>query len=116
MPRKQIKPERRYLAMWDCYGLESLFDITDSDHDAMIAGLKGETFRTPYNISMMIMRAKFNTQRSYEIYAFTTEPDVDYGMIEAMFKESPQTIVELIRSRGHKIHSDYHPNDRRVIV
>lgn len=116
MPKKQIKPERRYLAMWDCYGLESLFDITNHDHDAMIAGLKGETFKIPYNISMMIMRAKFNTQRSYEIYAFTAGPDIDYDTIVDMFKTSPQVIVDAIRKNGHMIHSDHSPNQQKVIV
>jgi hypothetical protein len=112
--KKSSDNERRYLAMWDCYGLECLFDITDSDHDAMIAGLKGETFKIPYNISMMIMRAKYNTQRSYEIYAFTTEPDVDYDTILEMFKHSPQVIVDAIRRNGHKIHSDYNPSPKVI--
>jgi len=118
MPKKK-KPsnsDRRYLAMWDCNGLESLFDITDSDHDAMMAGLKGESYRTPYNIGMMIMRARFNTQRSYEIYAFSAEADIDYDTILEMFKTSPQVIVDAIRRNGHKIYSDYNPIDRRVIV
>jgi hypothetical protein len=115
MPKQQkAKIERRFLAMWDCNGLESLFDITDSDHDAMMAGLKGETFRTPYNISMMIMRARFNTQRSYEIYAFTTEEDIDYDTVLEMFKHSPQVIVNAIRKNGHKIHSDYHPSQKVI--
>ena len=102
--------------MWDCNGLESLFDITDSDHDAMMAGLKGETYRFPYNISMMIMRARFNTQRSYEIYAFTTEVDVDYDCVKVMFEHTPQMIVDAIRKNGHKIHSDYNPNHKKVIA
>jgi hypothetical protein len=117
MPKqKQANAERRFLAMWDCNGLESLIDITGHDHDAMMAGLKGETFKTPYNISMMIMRAKFNTQRSYEIYAFTTEDDIDYDTVLDMFKHSPQVIVNAIRKNGHMIHSDYNPNEKRVIV
>lgn len=99
--------QNKFLAMWDCDGLECLIDITDMEHDAMIAGLKGETYKHPFNIGMMIMRARFNTQRSYEIYSFTTDPDISYDDIQGMFRDSPQVIVNAIREKGNKIHSDY---------
>ena len=116
MPKKKFEPQRRYLAMWDCNGLECLFDITDVEHDMMIANLKGETCKVPFNISTMILRARFNTQRSYEIYAFSTEYDIDYDTIKTMFDTTPQVIVDLIRKTGHKIHSDYSANSRKVIA
>lgn len=99
--------QNRFLAMWDCNGLESLFDISDFEGDAMIAGLKGEAFKAPFNISMMIMRARFNTQRSYEIYTFETESDISYNDVIELFKHTPQVIVDAIRKNGHMIHSDY---------
>lgn len=98
---------KKFLAMWDCNGLECLFDITDLEHDAMIAGLKNEAFKTPFNLSMMMMRARFNTQRSYEIYSFLTEDDIDYDCVLDMFKNTPQVIVDAIRKNGNKIYSDY---------
>lgn len=97
----------RFLAMWDCNGLECLFDITDMEHDAMIAGLKNETFKTPFSLGMMMMRARFNSQRSYEIYIFDTEDDIDYNCVKDMFDNSPQTIVDAIRKNGNKLYSDY---------
>lgn len=97
----------RFLAMWDCNGLECLFDITDMEHDAMIAGLKGETLKTPFHLGMMMMRARFNSQRSYEIYIFDTEDDIDYNCVKDMFDNSPQTIVNAIRKNGNKLYSDY---------
>lgn len=93
--------------MWDCNGLECLFDITDHDGDAMMAGLKGETFKVPYNISMMLMRARFNSQRSYEIYTFSTDSTLDYDEVRALFESDPQTIVNSIREQGNMIFSDY---------
>ena len=93
--------------MWDCNGLECLFDITDHDADAMMAGLKGETFKVPYNISMMLMRARINSQRSYEIYSFTTDSTLDYDDVKAFFENDPQTIVNAIRAQGNMIFSDY---------
>lgn len=104
----------RFLAMWDCDGLEFLYDITDFEGDAMMAGLKGETYKMPFNIGMMIMRAKFNTQRSYEIYTFDTEDDIDYNCVKEMFEHTPQVIVDAIRKNGNMIHSDYSAK-RKVI-
>jgi hypothetical protein len=101
-----MKKQYKFLAMWDCDGLECLFDVTDMEGDAMISGLKGETYKMPFNLSMMMLRARCNTQRSYEIYTFTTS-DMDYDDVKDMFDNDPQVIVEAIRENGYKIHSDY---------
>ena len=104
----------RFLAMWDCNGLECLFDITDHDGDMLMAKLKGETFKVPYNISMMMLRARANLQRSYEIYSFTTDSTIDYDDIKSLFESDPQTIVNSIRESGHMIHSDYNPRQKVI--
>ena len=96
----------KFLAMWDCNGLESLFDITDLEHDAMISGLKNETFKVPFNLSTLMLRARANSQRSYEIYIFETT-DMNYNEVLAVFDGSPQTIVDAIRANGRKLYSDY---------
>jgi len=106
--------QNKFLAMWDCNGLECLFDITDLEGDAMITGLKGETFKTPFNLSMMMMRARFNNQRSYEIYTFDTEADIDYNCVKDMFDNSPQIIVDAIRKNGNKLYSDYTPRQKVI--
>jgi hypothetical protein len=106
--------ENRFLAMWDCNGLECLFDLTNMDHDAMMAGLKGETFKAPFNISMMMIRAQANMQRSYEIYTFSTDEDISYDDVLEMFKHSPQVIVNAIREKGDKIYSDYSKKERVI--
>lgn len=103
----------RFLAMWDCNGLECLFDITDVDGDMLMSKLKGETYKVPYNLSMMMMRARANLQRSYEIYAFTTA-DMDYDDVKAMFENDPQVMVNAIREQGHMIHSDYNPRQKVI--
>jgi hypothetical protein len=99
--------------MWDCNGLECLFDITNHDHDMLMAKLKGETFKVPYNVSMMMIRARANLQRSYEIYSFTTV-DMDYDDIKSLFENDPQIIVNAIREQGHMIHSDYTPKQKVI--
>jgi hypothetical protein len=102
--------------MWDCNGLECLFDITDIEGDSLMAKLKGETYRVPFNISTMMIRARVNSQRSYEIYAFTTDATMDYDFVKEMFESDPQVIVNSIRETGNKIYSDYKPNVKKVIA
>lgn len=102
--------------MWDCNGLECLFDITNTEYDAMIAGLKNETFKMPFNISTLMLRARVNSQRSYEIYSFSTDADIDYDDVRELFDSDPQSIVNLIRSKGRKIYSDYSPATKKAIV
>lgn len=99
--------QNKFLAMWDCNGLECLIDITDLEGDAMMAGLKGESYKVPFNLSMMLLRARVNSQRSYEIYSFTTDSTLGYDEVKAVFEDDPQTIVDLIRKQGNMIFSDY---------
>jgi hypothetical protein len=101
-----MKKQYKFLAMWDCDGLECLFDVTDIEGDAMMAGLKGETYKVPFNLGMMMMRARYNNQRSYEIYTFTTL-GMKYKAVKEMFDNDPQVIVESIRENGNMIYSDY---------
>ena len=112
MPDKNKKFS--FLAMWDCNGLECLFDITDLEHDAMISGLKAEPFKAPFNIGTMILRAKFNTQRSYEIYVFETD-GIDKEEVKDLFENSTQAIVDSIRKNGRMIHSDYNQNRNQKV-
>ena len=97
----------KFLAMWDCNGLECLFDITDIEGDAMIAGLKNETFKIPFNISTMMIRARVNSQRSYEIYTFEVQGEISKDEMIEMFDDNPQYFAELIREKGNKLYSDY---------
>ena len=82
----------------------------------MWSALKGEkpTVRIP-GIDLLILRARANPQRNYEIYTVQVEPDVSLKDIQAMFKDSPQDIVDLVRARGHKIYSDRQYKEDRVI-
>jgi len=93
--------------MWDCNGLECLFDITDLEADAMMSVLKNETFKIPFNLSMLMIRARLNSQRSYEIYTFEVEGEISKDEMIEMFDDNPQYFAELIREKGNKLYSDY---------
>lgn len=103
-----------FLAVWDIFGLESLFDIEQVqqdlkkwEHEKTIAILKDERFskKSPgIPVQLLILRAKFNTQRQYEIYQFTST--LNYSEVKKVFETDPQTIVDFIRKNGHKVYSD----------
>lgn len=105
-----------FVAMWDQLGLETLINVGDLHKESVWAELKGDPGPRLPNLDMMIMRAKANHHRHYEIYAFQTEADVTQEMILDMFKHSPQAIVNLIRGSGQKIYSDREEQSRIVIT
>ena len=116
---------KHYLAMWDMLGLECLFDVdnhmkehNDWEKEKIVAILKESTTHPlkPAGIplQMLILRAKYNSQRAYEIYEFTST--MAYDELKEAFNDNPQPIVEWIRNNGKKVYSDYLKQDRKMIV
>jgi hypothetical protein len=114
---------KKFIAMWDNTGLESIIDV--SKHEKEVEAfekqkawhiLKGElhTVKPPsIPLQQMIMRARFNNQRHYEIYGFTSDESEKY--VREMFEDSPQFIVDWIRDNGVKIYSD-RVNTKDVVI
>lgn len=110
--------------MWDMLGLECIFDvgaylaeIEQWEKEAIWSTLKEERHKEkpkPIPLQMMILRAKMNSQRSYEIYEFTST--IPMNEIRKEFARDPQPLVEWIRENGHKVYSDYVKSDRKMIV
>jgi hypothetical protein len=102
--------------MWDCYGLETIFNITDYEKNAIWSKLKGEPVvaKIP-NLNHLILRAKFNHQRNYEIYIITAVDGIGAEDIKEMFEANPQNAADTCRRLGQKLYSD-RSDDRRVIV
>lgn len=94
----------RYLVMWCNEGLETLINLSMHERDTVLQVLKGESITWKNPIQYMILRARYNNQRHYEIYTFESEiPEVS---ILEMFDTEPQTIVDAIRRVGVKLYSD----------
>ena len=118
------KKTKHYLAMWDMQGLESLHDVdyhmdryNEWEKQKVVAILKEEPAPakpTGIPLQMLILRARFNSQRAYEIYEFTST--LKYKELAEAFNNNPQPIVEWIRENGKKVYSDYVKSDRKMIV
>ena len=122
--RYSKKKTTRFVAMWDMTGLESLINVTkiEKEHEQWekenifrILKEENQTLKPPMvPLMMMIMRAKANTQRHYEIYTFDSE--LSEQDIRETFETNPQVMVDAIRNVGHKFYSDRADKKQQVIV
>jgi hypothetical protein len=103
-----------FAIMWDCHGLEAVEAVPDPA-ETTFALLKGVEPPRPPNILHWQLRARYNSQRHYEIYIITATPGIDCNDIREMFKANPQTAADTIRRIGYKYHSDRAQEDRVVI-
>ena len=122
--RSSKKKTTRFVAMWDMLGLEALINVTkiEKEHEQWekenifrILKEQDPTPKPPHvPLQMMILRAKANSQRHYEIYAFDSE--LSEEDIRETFESDPQVIVDAIRNIGHKFYSDRANKRQQVIV
>ena len=108
----------QFLVVWDQLGLECCVDVTEDQQRRMWESLQGKHVsdsRIP-NINHIMLRARFNSQRHYEIYTVQATDGITAEDIREMFEASPQTAADTIRRLGHCIHSDRAERDRVLIT
>ena len=108
----------QFLVVWDQLGLECCIDVTEDQQRRMWESLQGKHVsdsRIP-NINHIMLRARFNSQRHYEIYTVQATDGITAEDIREMFEASPQTAADTIRRLGHCIHSDRAERDRVLIT
>ena len=96
-----------FLLSWDMLGLEAVINITEIEKEATWATLQDkQTPRLNHIVNSIMMRARANSQRHYEVYTVTMESSISKEDICEMFESAPQQMANLIRERGNKIYSD----------
>ena len=109
--------QHQFVVMWDNTGLEFVGDWTDFNQDRMWSTLQGKkSEKTFVNLMHLELRARYNTQRHYEIYLINAAEGIGADDIRAMFAADPQTAADIIRERGHKYYSDRVNADQVKIV
>lgn len=99
--------DHRFIVMWCCEGLECVVDVTNLERQNIWNALKDSPSpKFDVNLRHLIVRAKANPQRFYEIYAVTAQEGISRRDIEDMFQNDPQTAADTIRDLGYKIYSD----------
>ena len=117
---------RYFLVMWDEQGIECLQDITDYHPDNMARAHLFNSIKNsepvPKNplssqINAMLMRARYNGQRQYEIYIFTSTDSVDLIDIDNWAKQDVQSFVDWVRkNHAKKLFSNYQPSRKQAII
>lgn len=121
-----------FLLSWDMTGLESLIDLTtleklheDGEKKRMMQILSDPEARDPGNqagsmlnqiVQNILLRARVNQQRHYEVYTIQTSSSVSEKDLWDMFNNDPQYAAELIRERGNQLYSDRVNQRTQVIV
>jgi hypothetical protein len=100
--------EHQFLVMWDCNGLEYVADITADHQRVTWEKLQGkDTPRHAYaNPNHLMLRARYNSQRHYEIYTFNGAEGITANDIRDMFANNAQMAADTIRKIGHCMYSD----------
>ena len=98
-----------YLFMWNCHGIESIVPITQYEDQSkldMWKILKEEpTGKNPIDdiLGAMTMRARFNAERSYEIYAMDCDEGITEEDLFSFWDTAPQAAADLVRERGVRL-------------
>lgn len=113
---------RYYITMWCREGIECVQDITEyQDWDTvnafeMLAGEQPKANPLNSQINAMRLRARFNSQRNYEIYAFTSTDDICEDSVKDWAVSDPQGFADWVRkNHGMCLFRDNAPQ-RAVIV
>jgi hypothetical protein len=119
------KSVKNFLAMWDNTGLECIYDIDQELTEQQewekskvwntLQGVETPLRKSNIPLKQMILRAKVNSQRHYEIYQFAAQ-GLDIEDIKSAFEDDPQFIVDHIRKNGKKIFSERFQIEKSVIV
>jgi len=95
-----------YLFMWNCHGIESIVPITEYEDQAKLDMwniLKEKpTGKNPMDdiLGAMLMRARFNAERSYEVYAMDCDEGITQEDLFDFWDTSPQAAADLTREKG----------------
>ena len=104
-----------FLFSWDCTGVEAIVPITqyeDWDTANAFNVLEGKAkTANPLNstINSILLRARANPQRFYEVYAVDCDDSITHSMWRTMWDTNPQQCADIIRERGVKLYGEPMP-------
>jgi hypothetical protein len=103
----------QFAIMWDCEGLEYVGDYTEYSQAKMWAELQNKESTVTFpSLLHLELRARYNSQRHYEIYLFSAVDGITADDIREMFEADPQGAADTIRRIGHKFYSDRREDHR----
>lgn len=112
---------KTFVFSWDMTGIEAIIPVDQYEQhekDATWALLNDEKPVTNPLVRIvqgLILRARANPQRHYEIYSVTAEEEMSETYWRQAWETRPQEMADLIRARGQKIYSDRASKRTQVI-
>jgi hypothetical protein len=106
-----------FIFCWDQNGIESIVPISQyEDWDKtnlfnMIAGRSVDKNPIDAIIRNMLLRARINSHRQYEVYAVECDIDLDEKFWRRQWQSDHAHTADLVRDRGHKLYSDRTTNN-----
>lgn len=103
-----------WLLSWDMFGLECAINVDyyeqghkDHEKNAIWETLKGNTVKETDPgetfsriLHRVLLRARINSQRHYEVYTVTIPSNITEDQIHEMFKNNAQSMADLVREKG----------------
>lgn len=108
-----------YVVMWDMYGVDGIVNATELNQQDVFNSLRDDNVNSrslSCRIDAMLLRARMNSQRSYEIYSINVDEHVTTNDIASWFEVNPQGAADLIRSRGKRLLSQRNQTAKQVIT
>lgn len=106
---------RYYIVSWDNLGVEFFEEITEHHPDNWAKNFLFDSIKQSkkleknfsFNVQHLVMRAKMNSHRHYEIYVFISNDDIGPDDITSWFKTDPQSFADWVReNHSYKIYSN----------
>lgn len=110
---------KTFILSWDMLGLESCIDVDETECNRTFAVLSDTPHKSEsvQNILRnLTMRARFNSQRHYEIYSITVDATVTKDELVDQFNTMPQEMADLVRQHGYKIFSDRATRSQKIKI
>ena len=119
----------KYLLSWDIYGLEALIPldplmakVDEVEKELLLSRIKdpegafhnAAISEIDRRVAMLMIQARCNSQRHYEIFCVDTSDEITEASLREMFEQNPQGIVDLIRERGVELYSDRETTPRVI--
>lgn len=97
-----------FLLSWDMTGIEAVVDISLFEKEAVWDTLQDKSSSGKLNsmLNHILIRARANAHRHYEVYTVHIAGKMSEDDVRSMFRNDPQGMVDLVRDRGNKIHSN----------
>jgi hypothetical protein len=109
----------QWVVLFDNEGLDTLVPWGELAQDRMLTKLSGGEMKSPHPqhiVSRMMLRARFNEQRSPEVWTYQTDTDITYNEMRSLWEANPQYIADLIREKGEQLHGDKPGTKSRVVI